>query len=60
MMAEEPRDTPLSIQAKMIRKALEQAHGDKILAAKLLGISQAGLQRGMQIFGLTEDGLSEG
>ena len=40
----------------MMRQALEQAHGDKILAAKLLGISQADLQRGMRIFGLTEDG----
>jgi transcriptional regulator with PAS, ATPase and Fis domain len=58
-MAEEPQDTPLSTEATMIREALEHAHRDKTLAAKLLGISQTELQRRMQVFGLTVDGLPE-
>jgi transcriptional regulator with PAS, ATPase and Fis domain len=43
----------------MIRKALEQAHGDKALAARLLGISQTELQSRMQVYGLAVDGLPE-
>jgi hypothetical protein len=34
-MAEQPQDTPLSTERTMIRKALEQAHRDKALAARL-------------------------
>ena len=52
-MAEHPQDTPLSIERTMIRKALEQAHRDKALAARLLGISQTELQSRMQVYGLT-------
>jgi transcriptional regulator with PAS, ATPase and Fis domain len=59
-MPEDPQGAPSSIQVTMIRTALELAHGDKILAAKLLGISQADLQRWMRTFGFAEDGLSEG
>ena len=44
-MAEEPQDAPLSIERTMIRNALEQAHRDKVLAARLLGISQTELQK---------------
>lgn len=58
-MADKPQDTPLSMEPTMIRKALEQAHRDKALAAKLLGISQTELQRRMQVYGLTMDGLPE-
>jgi transcriptional regulator with PAS, ATPase and Fis domain len=58
-LAEKPQDTPLSIERTMIRKALEQAHRDKTLAAKLLGISQTELQRRMLVYGLTTDGLPE-
>ncbi len=58
-MADRPQDTPLSMEPTMIRKALEQAHRDKALAAKLLGISQTELQRRMQVYGLTMDGLPE-
>jgi len=47
------------MEPTMIRKALEQAHRDKALAAKLLGISQTELQRRMQVYGLTMDGLPE-
>jgi len=32
-MVEKPQDNPLSIEPTMIRKALEQAHRDKALAA---------------------------
>ena len=58
-MADKPQDTPLSMEPTMIRKALEQAHRDKALAPKLLGISQTELQRRMQVYGLTMDGLPE-
>jgi transcriptional regulator with PAS, ATPase and Fis domain len=59
-MPEDPQDTPLTIELTMIRTALEQVHHDKILAAKLFGISHADLQRRMRPFGLAVDGLSEG
>jgi transcriptional regulator with PAS, ATPase and Fis domain len=58
-MAEQPQDTPSSTERTMIRKALEQAHRDKALAARLLGISQTELQSRMQVYGLAVDGLPE-
>jgi DNA-binding NtrC family response regulator len=58
-MAEHPQDTPLSIERTMIRNALEQAHRDKALTARLLGISQTELESRMQVHGLTVDGLPE-
>ena len=54
-MPEQPDDTPLTIERTMIRNALEQADGDKALTARLLGISQAELQKRMQIWGFTTD-----
>jgi transcriptional regulator with PAS, ATPase and Fis domain len=58
-MAEEPEDAPLSIERTMIRNALEQAHRDKVLAARLLGISQTELQRRIEACGMTTDGSPE-
>ncbi len=58
-MAEGPQDTPLNIEPTMIRKALEEARRDQALAARLLGISEAELQRRMQRYGLTMDGLAD-
>ena len=58
-MAERPQDTPLNIEATMIRKALDEARRDQALAARLLGISETELQRRMQRYGLTMDGLTE-
>ena len=59
-MPEDAEDALSSIRVTMICTALGQAQGDKILAAKLFGISQADLQRWMRTFGVAEDGLSEG
>jgi transcriptional regulator with PAS, ATPase and Fis domain len=53
-MAEEPQDAPLSIET-MIRNALEQAHRDKVLAARLLGISQTELQKRIEVCGSPEE-----
>ena len=54
-MDEQPQDTPPSIERMMIRNALDQAQGNKALAARLLGISQADLQERMQQSGLTDE-----
>lgn len=58
-MNEKPQDSPLSIELAMIRNALEDAHRDKALAARLLGISQAKLQNLMTLYGLPLDGAPE-
>jgi transcriptional regulator with PAS, ATPase and Fis domain len=58
-MAEEPQDAPLSIERTMIRNALEQAHRDKVLAARLLGISQTEHQKRIEACGMTTDGSPE-
>jgi hypothetical protein len=47
-MDEQPQDTAPSIERMMIRSALDQAQGNKALAARLLGISQAELQERMR------------
>jgi DNA-binding NtrC family response regulator len=47
------------LEQMLIRNALEQAHGDKVLAAKLLGISQTELLRPLKHYGLTTDELPE-
>jgi transcriptional regulator with PAS, ATPase and Fis domain len=58
-MAPEPRNSPSNIEAAMIRNALEQARRDTGLAARLLGISEAELQRRMRAYGITLDGSTE-
>ena len=58
-MTENPQDTPSNMESRMIRAALQQAHRDKALAARLLGISQKELQRRMQLYGLTLEGSPE-
>ena len=58
-MTENPQDTPSNMESGMIRAALQQAHRDKALAARLLGISQKELQRRMQLYGLTLEGSPE-
>jgi DNA-binding protein Fis len=55
-MDEKPQDGPPNIELAMIRNVLEQAHGDKARAARLLGISQSELRRRMQQYGLPFDG----
>ena len=55
-MDEKPQDSPANIELAMIRNALEQAHRDKALAARLLGISLLELQRIMRNYGLPFDG----
>ena len=54
-MDETPQHTPSGVERTMIRNALAQAHGDKALAARLLGISATELQERMQQHGLTEE-----
>lgn len=58
-MAEEPRDTPFSMERAVIRTALEEAHRDNALATRLLGISQAKLRRRMGVCGLGIDDAQE-
>ena len=53
-MAESSHDAPLSVERMLMRRALDQAHGDKSLAARLLGINQIELQR-LRTYGLTID-----
>ena len=54
-MDEQPQDTPSGIERTHIRNSLEQAHGDKALAARLLGLSLTELQERIQHYGLTEE-----
>jgi DNA-binding protein Fis len=55
-MDEKPQDGPPNMELVMIRNVLEQAHGDRARAARLLGISQAELRRLMHQYGLPFDG----
>jgi transcriptional regulator with PAS, ATPase and Fis domain len=55
-MDEKPQDGPPNMELAMIRNVLEQAHGDKARAARLLGISLSELQRFMRHYGLPFDG----
>ena len=54
-MDEQPQDTPTSSERMLIRNTLDQAQGNKALAARLLGISRAELQERMQQSGLTDE-----
>jgi transcriptional regulator with GAF, ATPase, and Fis domain len=47
------------LEQLLIRNALEQAHGDQVRAAKLLGISQTELLKRLKHYGLTTDELPE-
>jgi transcriptional regulator with GAF, ATPase, and Fis domain len=48
-------ESPPNIELTMIRAALEQAHRDVAVAARLLGITPAEFQRRMQKYGLSEE-----
>jgi transcriptional regulator with GAF, ATPase, and Fis domain len=54
-MDEQPQDTPSGIERTHIRNALEQAHGDKALAARLLDLSLKELLTRMRQSGLTDE-----
>ena len=54
-MHEQHQDTPSGIERTHIRNVLEQVHGDKALAARLLGLSLTELQERMRQHGLTEE-----
>jgi DNA-binding NtrC family response regulator len=58
-MHERPQDAPSSVELALIRNALEQAHGDKALAVRLLGISRTELRRRMEQQGLTTEDWPE-
>jgi DNA-binding NtrC family response regulator len=54
-MDEQPQDTPSGIERTILRTALAQAHGDKAVAARLLGMSLMDLQARMRESGLTDE-----
>lgn len=58
-MNEKPQDPSSSIERTMVRNALEQAHRETALAAKLLGISRMELQQRTLQYGLTTDALPD-
>ena len=55
-MDEKPQDGPPNMELVMICNVLEQAHGDRARAARLLGVSQAALQGLMHQYDLPFDG----